>query len=224
MNRNQPEILDLLAAEFVLGTLSGSARQRFERLRGTDPFVDRRVRAWEERLAGLAFQLAPIRPSPGVWAAIERRIGTARPARLRARAAVVAAIAAIAVLGIGWLLWQDFGVAPPQAQALIATKAGATLWRIEVAADGSQIEVRTLGPVGYPDQHSLELWALPPDAAPVSLGLMPASGHVSLALDDRQRTAIGIAANVAVSEESPGGSPTGAPTGPVLYVAAIARS
>lgn len=221
MKPNQADVLDLLAAEFVLGTLTGAARRRFERWRGADPFVERRVRAWEERLAGLAFRLAPIAPLPGTWISIERRIGSAAPARWRALAA---AAAAIAVLGLGFLLWQEMRVAPPQAQAVIADKAGETLWRIEVAADGGHVEVSAFGPVVYPDQRSLELWALPPEAAPVSLGLMPASGHVRLALDERQRAAIGLAANLAVSEEPPGGSPTGAPTGPVLYVAAIART
>jgi anti-sigma-K factor RskA len=221
MKPDQADVLDLLAAEFVLGTLGGAARRRFERWRAADPFIERRVRAWEERLAGLAFQLAPIAPSPGTWAAIQRRVGSAPVARWRALAA---AAAAIAVLGLSFFLWQEFGVAPPQAQAVIASKSGETLWRIEVSANGEHLEVSTISPVGYPSQHSLELWALPPDAAPVSLGLMPASGRLRLALDDRQRAAVGLAANVAVSEEPPGGSPTGAPTGPVLYVAPIARS
>lgn len=221
MKPDQAEVLDLLAAEFVLGTLTGAARRRFERWREADPFIERRVRAWEERLAGLAFRLAPLAPSPGVWVAIERRIGSAPPGRWRV---TVAAAAAIAVLGLAFLLWQALRVEPPQAQAVIASKAGETLWRIEVGADSGYVEVSTIGAVGYPDQRSLELWALPPEAAPVSLGLLPASGHVRLALDDRQRAAVGLAANVAVSEEPPGGSPTGAPTGPVLYVAAIART
>ena len=55
------------------------------------------------------------------------------------------------------------------------------------------------------------------------LGLMPAQGSKQLAIDDRQRAALGIAANVAVSDEPRGGSPTGAPTGPVLFVAPLAR-
>lgn len=221
MKRNDPEILDLLAAEFVLGTLAGAARRRFARWRDADPFVERRVRAWEQRLAGLAFRLEPVAPSPAVWASIERRIGPAQGGRWRALAA---AVAAVAILGLGWFLWQELRVAEPQAQAIIASKAGEALWRIELAADGGHVEVSAIGPVGYPDQRSLELWALPPEAAPVSLGLMPASGQVRLALDERQRAAIGLAANVAVSEEPPGGSPTGAPTGPVLYVAPIART
>ena len=221
MKPNQADVLDLLAAEFVLGTLAGAARRRFERWRDADPFVERRVRAWEDRLAALAFQLEPVTPSPGVWVSIERQIGPVLQGRWRALAA---SIAAIAVLGFGWLLWQQLRVAPPAAEAVIASKAGEALWRVELAADGEYVEISAVGAVSYPDQRSLELWALPPEASPVSLGLMPASGSLRLVLDERQRAAVGLAANVAVSEEPLGGSPTGAPTGPVLYVAAIARS
>jgi anti-sigma-K factor RskA len=220
MKRDEPDTLDLLAAEFVIGTLQGAARLRFQRWRDADPFVERRVRAWEERLVGLTFRVGPIAPAASVWTAIEQRIGPAPQRRWRALAA--AAVAAV-VLGLGWFLWQAQQEIPPQAQAVISDPAGAALWQVAFAADGGHVEVVTVGDVRYPDRRSLELWALPPDAAPVSLGLMPARGSASLALDDRQRAALGIAANVAVSEEPPGGSPTGAPTGPVLYVAALAR-
>ena len=73
MKRDEPEKLDLLAAEYVLGTLVGGARRSFERWRSRDPFVARRVRAWEDRFALLALRLAPVAPSPAVWAAIARR-------------------------------------------------------------------------------------------------------------------------------------------------------
>lgn len=220
MNRNEPAVLDLLAAEFVLGTMTGAARRRFARWLAADPFVARRVRGWEERLAGLAFQAVPVTPAPAVWEAIERRIGPAPQGRWRALAA---AVVAVTVIGLGWYLWQGQPVAPPQAQALIADATGQALWQVAFAADGEHVEVTAIGDFRHPDSRSLELWALPPEAAPVSLGLMPAQGSKRLAIDDRQRAALGIAANVAVSDEPLGGSPTGAPTGAVLFVAALAR-
>jgi len=75
MKRDEPENLDLLAAEYVIGTLWGPARRNFDRRRARDPFVDRRVRAWEDRLAQLSLRLKPVVSSPGVWPAIEHRIG-----------------------------------------------------------------------------------------------------------------------------------------------------
>ena len=219
MKRDEPENLDLLAAEYVLGTLWGAARRSFERRRARDPFVDRRVRAWEDRFAFLSLRLRPVTPSPAVWPAIERRIGGSSRSGWRALAAVVALVA---VLGFGWIVWQE--LRPPQATAVLATESGATLWQVELAAEGDHLEVAAVGEVSVPDARSRELWALPDGAAPVSLGLMPARGSARLALDDRQRAALAVATKVAVSDEPEGGSPTGAPTGDVLYVAPLART
>lgn len=221
MKRDEPDNLDLIAAEYVLGTLAGGARRRFERQLAGDPFAARRVRAWEDRFVLLALRLAPVAPSPAVWVGISRRIGDGgRAGGWRRMAAIVGVVA---VLGFGWAIWEQLRPREPQATALVATEAGAALWRVAVAADGASLDVEATGDVSYPDDRSRELWALPADAAPVSLGLMPASGRVRLALDDRQRAALALAANVAVSDEPAGGSPTGAPTGAVLYVTPLTR-
>lgn len=219
MKRDEPENLDLLAAEYALGTLRGAARRSFERRRQREPFVDRRVSAWEERFALLALRLKPVAPSAGLWPAIERRIGGGTRSAWRALAA---AVALVAVLGFGWIVWQE--LRPPQATAEFAGAAGETLWHVELAARGDRLEVAAIGTVRVPDARARELWALPEGGAPVSLGLMPASGAARLALDSRQRAALAAAANIAVSDEPEGGSPTGAPTGEVLYVAAIVRT
>ena len=55
------ELLDRLAAEYVLGTLRYRARRRFERWL-LSPQVGAIVKAWEDRLAGLEPQLAPVTP------------------------------------------------------------------------------------------------------------------------------------------------------------------
>jgi anti-sigma-K factor RskA len=62
--------------------------------------------------------------------------------------------------------------------------------------------------------RSLELWSLPPQGAPRSLGLIAADKATVV---QRGKVLDGTAA-FAVSLEPAGGSPTGAPTGPVLYV------
>jgi len=222
MKRDEPENLDLLAAEYVLGTLVGGARRSFERRQARDPFVGRRVRTWEDRFALLALRLAPVAPSPAVWEAVARR--TAGAPRASAWRAWAAALASVAVLGFGWVVWQELRPREPQATATLATETGAALWSVAFAADGETLEVEAVGRVEYPDARARELWALPEGAAPVSLGLMPASGRARLELDDRQRAALALAANVAVSDEPAGGSPTGAPTGAVLYVAPLTRT
>jgi len=73
--RDKPALQDRLAAEYVLGTLRGRARLRFEAWTREDAALRRRVESWQERLMPLADAVKPVRPSPRVWKAIEARIG-----------------------------------------------------------------------------------------------------------------------------------------------------
>jgi anti-sigma-K factor RskA len=85
MRFDNPELIDRLAAEYVLGTLRGAARKRFERVIHADFAAARRVRAWEKRLTPLAHSTRPLATSPRVWEGIEARIaGAAKPATAQA--------------------------------------------------------------------------------------------------------------------------------------------
>ena len=80
MNRyTQPEFADLLAAEYVLGTLKGRARQRFERLQTEYPSIAAQVEAWEFRLNNMVSGSRPIAPPDQVWSGLEKRLFTEVP-------------------------------------------------------------------------------------------------------------------------------------------------
>ena len=82
------------------------------------------------------------------------------------------------------------------------------------SADGRAVATRPLVPVSLAAGRALELWAVPAEGAPRSLGLISADGA---SVVKRNRVMKDTAA-LAVSLEPAGGSPTGAPTGPILYV------
>src|SRR5215470_16170627 len=81
MNLGRPDRADALAAEYVLGTLRGRARQRFERAVRMDRALGEAVQRWEERLLPLAEALPPVRPPERVWRAIQARVGSASASR-----------------------------------------------------------------------------------------------------------------------------------------------
>ncbi|MBO0754380.1 MAG: anti-sigma factor [Bradyrhizobiaceae bacterium] len=85
MNYSDPELRDRLAAEYALGTLSGRARRRFERLLSGDRDLRNVVEGWELRLSGLAESVPAVEPPAHVWEEIDRQIARAAAPR---RAAV----------------------------------------------------------------------------------------------------------------------------------------
>ena len=74
MNLTDPERADAVAGEYVLGTLRGQARARFEHLAHGDRRLSDAVHRWEERLLPLAEALRPVAPPSRVWVAVLQRI------------------------------------------------------------------------------------------------------------------------------------------------------
>jgi anti-sigma-K factor RskA len=85
------------------------------------------------------------------------------------------------------------------------------------------LTIKAVAPLSPGADRSLQLWALPATGNPRSLGLVPASGVVQIALPVDAGTALQNIPALAVSLEPRGGSPTGLPTGPVLYSGPVER-
>lgn len=227
MNYQHPQLLDELAAQYVLGTLRGPARRRFERYCAGNVAALHAVRRWEDRLVDMVAGVVPVAPSPLVWDRIKfriRRDRALRPKRGLAalgnwRFAVAAGIAALAI-AIG--VWTSFGPGSSGPVADVVDQQKTRLWSIEAPRNRDELRVSAADNLSLDPARAYELWALPGEgAAPVSLGLMPKSGRTKLQLNDAQRLALSRSRQLAISLEPPGGSPTGAPTGPVLYVANV---
>lgn len=227
MNYQHPQLLDELAAQYVLGTLRGPARRRFERYCARNVAALHAVRRWEDRLVDMLAGVVPVAPSTLVWDRIKFRIRRDRALRPKRGLATFgnwrfALAAGIAALAIAFGVWTGFGPGSYQPVATFADQQQRQLWNIEAPRNRDELRVSALGNLQLDPARAYELWALPGEgAAPVSLGLMPRSGRDTLELSDAQRLALSRSSQIAISEEPPGGSPTGAPTGPVLYVANV---
>ena len=115
-----------------------------------------------------------------------------------------------------------FGMAPqretaPTYVAILADTKNQPAMTVRYTQGNGELEVRVIQTAALAGDRSLELWTLPHNAAPQSLGLVPASGIVKLPLPARSASTLPDIPALAVSLEPKGGSPTGAPTGPVLY-------
>ena len=187
--RHNQQLQDKLAAEYVLGTLKGGARRRFEQWLRDDAALRRTVAEWQQRLLPIAEFAPPVAPSPQVWRAIEQQLN------LRSRRSF-------------WLglredlsFWRGLGlVSTTLATILLAVMlsrqaAPITSYVATLADDKAQpmfvitgdarqrqLTVKVLAAQAVGKDKSLQLWAVPKDGAPRSLGLVAENGSITLPL------------------------------------------
>ncbi len=220
--QDHPEIIDSLAAEYVLGTLRGPARRRFEKWRARSPLVDQRCRFWEEHLMQLAKGLRPIRPPAHVWQGIRLRLNLSRGQPRRPGRALAIAASVLLIAGLSALLyWRSTGPGKLSEVATIATPAGTQLWEVDVYSASGRLIMHTSQVPAHPADRDFELWALPAGGKPVSLGVMPQGGTTQHSLTTVQKQALANSAQVAITVEQMGGSPTGQPTTTPIFVAPL---
>jgi anti-sigma-K factor RskA len=88
------------------------------------------------------------------------------------------------------------------------------------------LSVAAIAPISLSSDRALELWMLPDQGNPRSLGLVSAvapGGIARIALPATAEQVLKDIPALAVSLEPAGGSPTGLPTGPVLYSGPVKR-
>lgn len=227
---------DMVAAEYVVGTLPADERRAASARIDHDTAFARLVDAWEVRLSPLNASFAEVAASPSVKAAIDRQLfaSTASTARNTAyrtgllasltfwRGLATAALAAL-IISVSTGPWRLTHVVTPPAR-LVAS----------LAADGSNVRYvalydsvkHSLSFTRLAGEHSadrdFELWMIEGRNAPVSMGVLPADTNGTLTVSAAVREKLAVGATLAISVEPTGGSITGQPTGPVVAAGALA--
>jgi anti-sigma-K factor RskA len=221
--------LDMLAAEFVLGTLPVEDRQRVQRLRTTHPELDAQMLQWESRLSALNDEIEPVDPAPGLFARIERSIDQLEQAssqhnevvrlrqqvsrwRLSTAAASIAAMLLIAVM----MLEPTPTESPYVAVFQHNDEQPAFLLTVDLARKQLNIQPVTARPAG---NQSYQLWIKDDELGPTprSVGVLNEHFEVDPAALTNYDAELLRRATFGISLEPRGGSPTGQPTGPALH-------
>ncbi|MFM2397889.1 MAG: hypothetical protein RL341_46 [Pseudomonadota bacterium] len=211
MRYTDPALLDHLASAYVLGTLRGRARSRFERLMRDRADLRLLVGQWQNRVHKLAAPIAPVQPSQRVWRNIQQQIKQPAKPASTAQAQQPAASGLWSWLKGGALIGGGFAAAmlmvllqplsfisvdriaqqaeklPQSYVGLLLDDTGAPAVLASSVRQGKTLTLKMLKPVAAPAGTQLVLWALPTEGAPFKVGVIPpgipvrASGTIELA-------------------------------------------
>jgi len=212
MRYQQPELQDRLAAEYVLGTLQGRARQRFERLLAELPALAERIQAWQARFEPLDEDLRPVTPPAHVWENIAARTGAASVRRWR-RLGLLATAATLLLALVTGLLYRQ--LQQPDHLVMVTNEQAQPVWVLR-AVDHRRLKVRTLRSMNMPASKVCVLWLEWPDGHRQSAGVLSDDpGEHLLTLPDTARHDP-LRATLAVSIEQ-GPRPPPRPRGEILF-------
>ncbi len=244
-----PDLLDSLAASYALGSMRGLARNRFETMAREHPGIRAAALLWQERLASLTEIQKEVTPSPNVWKRIELALeletqgatkqkptpelpldqsplGLIDKAGRDVRRALVwwrsAALAGALAAVVALVMFAPWRAAPLEHQfvAVLADDQSAANLLVSFDPQQNALHLKRVGQYREAADKSLQLWALPPGAAPRSLGVLGEGRELKVTLAGRQDLAVPM---LAVSLEPKGGVPSEkGPTGPVLFKGLVA--
>lgn len=226
---NQPaDDIDALAGEYVLGTLSLTARREVEARMSREPALLAAVQAWETRLLPLTALAPPAEPTPSLWTRIEQSIAAAPAAKPRFaiasrwwsslalwRGLAAAGFATAAILP-AVLVTRPGAPAPPQYLVVLVAPDKAPGWVVQTNSS-RQLSLVPLGSTTVPENKSLQFWTKGEQwRGPLSLGLVTPGRTLRIELDKLPPLEPNQLFELTL--EPANGSPLDRPTGPVLYI------
>lgn len=220
---------ELLAAELAFGLIEGDERRAAQARLDSDPDFAAAYVRWNAHACVMASGPAEA-PRPSVWSAVEARLPVNDGGSIADRnrhlrwwqgGALVAGTAA-AVLAVVALrkpesvivrvpVVQQAASAAPMVAVLTGDKGTVTV-SFDPASGRMTSAASGLDMAG----HSPELWVIPADGKPRSMGVFDASAPGWARVPAGASAAMAAGVTIAVSVEPVGGSPTGQPTGPVI--------
>ena len=221
-----PEMEDL-AAELALGVLDGEERAWALRLSLENPGFAKLVEQWQLDLAPLLLEIPEVPAPDHVWPAIAARVQTdAAPVAsldtLRKwRIGAIGSGALAASLALALLLRPAPQPVPPRgaiAVSQLASKDGKA--SLTISYDQANGTLRVEKSALATATRQPELWIIPKDGVPRSLGLIAAGGEVR-PVDPAMRPFIAQDAVFAITMEDPASAPHKGPNSPAILTGKI---
>ncbi|AWN14694.1 anti-sigma factor domain-containing protein [Salinisphaera sp. LB1] len=247
MTTPEHDELDLMAAEYVLGTLEPEHARAFQQRLVHDAAARARLAFWEHRLAQLGLDLEPVAPPAEVWGRVERATGLSRrdPAAARTgvapaaaandrrvvrrwkRLALAASVAALALAGLSVYelpVWHGGSESPPKYASVIYDKPTGMSWLVTSSDNGRKLSVQAMGDFSVPSGKMLRMWIKAANGRPHLVGRLPHTrGHYTMTLSPRVADELGDHSEIMVSMEDTSRAGTTTPGGKLMWVSPVAH-
>lgn len=224
---------EAFAAEHALGVLNAGERAAAELRMAREPAFAAHVEAWRERLAPMLAAIPAVEPSSSVWPRIERGLpvndNSERGVRfwrgwaMGGMGLAAASMAAVVVLATR----PPEIIAPPTPgqllNARLDTSGGQHLFVAAYDPVRQKLIVTSLVAPGTDPVHVHELWLIPADGKPRSLGQIEPGTSKTLPMPQGLSAMAQEGAAIAVSVEPLGGSQQDGPSGPVAAIGKLAK-
>lgn len=225
---DNPVLRQKLAAEYVLGTLRGGARRRFEGWLKQDAQLLQQVRIWEGRLIPMSEFVPAVSPSPQLWERIAQQTIDRQWQHWHQRIwkivrdnlsfwrglglASTALCVVLVILAIRMSPVQD--TAKVQYLATLTDEQSRPVLVITANREKGTLSAKVLQSIALRDDQSLEMWSISKEGKIRSLGLVRESGEQEIRMPEYLQQTEGL---IAVSVEPKGGSGNPEkPSGPVI--------
>lgn len=225
MNIQGKEALrNALAAEYVLGTLRGAARRRFESWMQEDRDLAQITAQWQAHFAPLDELIPAVNPPARVWHGIVNRLPVLAP---RAKTSsgwlqslvfwkgLAGALGVAALFALALPVLRNSNPVPPASvNAYVATiednKTHSPIAVMMMPEKGNEVVLQfTAAQSALPQEQVLQLWmANPHGAGVVSAGLAPVPGSEAIRFPVPDPELLRHSSVVGLSLEPPGGSPS----------------
>jgi len=247
MSTANPDDIETLAGEYVLGTLPYARRQEVEQRLATDSALRAAVQRWEAQLLPLARLAGPVEPSAQLWQRIEgslQALAAAAPAAIAAgqparhqpvrpasspgwwsslplwRGLAGSGFAAAAVLAavlVTRLVPIPAGGAPAQYVVVLVAPGGNAPGWLVQASGAQQLSLIPVGQTPVPPEKALQFWTKA-DAWTAPVSLGLVKPGETIRLPLDKLPPLQPNQLFELTLEPPGGSPTGRPTGPIQFI------
>lgn len=171
MRYQDPILQDKLAAEYVMGNLTGQARRRFERLLLQYSELQEHVTSWTARLHPLNEDIAPVIPPESVWVNISAQLDVSspepfwkNPIQLRKFAMIAASLLLLLSVTVYFL------DKPILRVVVVKNQKSQTEWVVETRTRSQRVLIQTINPPTLPKNQVCILWLVWKDGSTRSIG------------------------------------------------------